>query len=182
MRIKLILLALFVITTALSNNLGAQDLAAVNDRRGINRISGTEYVNISINGIKRAKIEQTYGKTKQITKLFNCSFDVTHETTPDNAIIFDCKKKGIYFRFIDLSDVGDNNELEYFQVYSNQSAVSINGVTFKVGDNISILGDVKINENDSEIIFNTATESSHIVIKFQKLTNIILSITYEVFT
>lgn len=178
---KKIYCLLLILSISIGNSLSAQ-LEAGDDGRGINRISLSEYKDISIDGVKRTEIEDTYGNTSEMTTLLNGNFIVTTETEPDKAINLKDSTKGLFFSFVDHSDIGDNNELIYFRISNSQSSISINGTTFKVGDNISILGDVRVNENDSTITFNTATESSNVVIKFQKFTNKILSITYEVFT
>lgn len=179
---KTVYTLIFTAVLLFGNSLNAQDVVAVDDGKGINRITSSDYKNVCINGVKRTEVENTFGNISQMNTLFSTSFDVTYDNTPDNYIKFDSNAKGIYFRFVDNSDVGDHNELEYFQIFNDQSSVSIGTTTFKVGDNISVLGDVNINDQKSVIIFNSSAESSSIVIKFNKLNNTITSITYEVFT
>lgn len=174
----LIILAIIVF----GYNLNAQVLVKIDDGKGINQINASDYKNICINGIKRTDIEATYGNSNQMETLFNVKFNVTTDSEPDEVINFKDSIKGLFFSFVDNNDVNGNNELEYFNIFNNQSSFSVQGKTIKIDDNINLLGNVNINNDQGTITFNTASESSHIKIKFNKNTNKIISITYEVFT
>jgi len=181
---KRIYYLLVVVLICLGNSLNAQDgdLVVVDDGRGINHISLEKYKSISINSIKRTDIEATSGNIDQMRNLFGSDLISSTGTSPNLSIDFKNAAKGIYFSFEDTSDTGNDYELTYYTVFNDQTSVSINDVTFKVGDNISVLGDVRINEQKSVIIFNSSNETSSVIIKFDKFTNVITSITYEVFT
>lgn len=173
------LIAVFLI---LVQNSVAQNSPETDKSKGINRISASEYKDICINGITRTDIEATQGNSKQMASLFKLTFNITNDSIPDNTINFKQNEKGLFFSFVDLSDLGAKNQLEYFTISNNQSSFTIKGKTIKVGDNIGVLGDVNVDNRDGTISFSTWNESSFIEIQFDKQSKTITGIKYEVFT
>jgi hypothetical protein len=175
-------LIVFLVIAILTSKIQAQDLAYVDDGKGINPISLSEYQNIAINGIKRTDIEAVQGNVSQMKNLFGNDLITITSSDPNLSIDFKSTNKGVYFSFEDGSDTGNNYELTYYTIFSEQSTLTVKGKTVKIGDNISLLGDVNINNNNGTISFITLNESSYIEIKFDKTNKTITRITYEVFT
>ncbi len=114
--------------------------------------------------------------------LFGNDLSINTGTEPNLSIEFKDATKGIYFSFEDTGDTGNDYELTYYQVFSDQSNVTINGLMFTVGNTINNLTNVNIDHDNNQIVYNTPKESSSIIVKFNRFNKKITSITYEVFT
>lgn len=146
-----------------------------------NNLSATEYNAIKVNSNNWKQISNTKGNNLQMNTFFGNTF-VTKITSDPNLTkeLWD-DNMGIYFRFEDGSDTGNDYTLVNFEITNNNSNLTINNKTITIGSNISVLGNVQINASSSDIVFGTETTDDVLMIKFNPSTNLITNIEYTFF-
>lgn len=164
----------------ISNILGAQ-VQESDIGKGVNVLSSVQYQNILISGLKISDYNSTNGKKSKIERLLGFNFQEKKGSHHSKFIELFNDSKGLSLYFEDGSDTGDYYSLTRLNVNKSTTIITILGKDIKIGDDISNLGDIKKNTSEGTINF-TSTESSFYEIRYDVITNKIVSISYEVFT
>ena len=106
-----------------------------------NIITFEEYEGIQINGLTLADLRKTEGDITKLEAYFG---------NPLESNIND--KIGIRGYTFDGFEVGFREGLGGFDITNNNISITIKGITFSIGDNISVLG--------SDIVFNISKDGS----------------------
>jgi len=145
-----------------------------------NIISFEAYEKIQINDAKLSDIRKTYGKESLIEKLFGKP--ISKEIDVDgNHFIFDGFDVG--FSAIISDGTQKHPILGSFEILNKKASITIKGVTFTVGDNISVLGNsIKFNtkkDGSKSILFQYCLGCNNfILIRFNQVSKIITEIKY----
>lgn len=149
-----------------------------------NFLTQSEFNNILVDGVKWKDICETRGEINEMKTLFSNTITYKRTDDPDSSIGFWDSNKGFYFDFEDRSGNG-NHELVYFSIDNTSSNITIKGMSIKLGDHISNLGNIKINtysDGTKRVIFiNENSESDGLFIKCSATTNEIIEIEYILF-
>lgn len=146
-----------------------------------NILTKSEYNNIKINGINWKIINNTNANTVQMKTLFGDDLIIKTGTEPSLFKAFWNDTKGFYFYFQENDpNLTDDYILYSFNIYNNNSNLTINNKTITIGNNISELGLIQVN-NGKEIYFGTNFSSDGITILFDEITKKITSIEYTSF-
>jgi hypothetical protein len=144
-----------------------------------NIITETEYDNIKINGIRLVDIKDTHGVESEMETLFD--IPISKEINQDgyfSRYYYD----GFRISFSSILSGALEHILGSFHITNNNSNITIQGITFTIGDNISVLGDVVFRTTIYGDRFITYTFcdgcNNYIAIKFDQITNIITEIYY----
>lgn len=144
-----------------------------------NHLTLSEFHNILVDGVKWIDIYETKGDLTKMRTLFRESINYKTGNEPDPRISF--WDKGYYFSFADLSGNG-NYDLVRFSIDNNLSNITIKGKTITIGDDISSLGNIKLNTyNDGTkgaIFIAEGSDSSGLFIKYSSVTNKITEIEF----
>ncbi len=146
-----------------------------------NNLSATDYNAIKINNINWKQISNTKGNISQMNTFFGNTFTTTTNTDPNLTIELWDDSKGIYFRFEDGSDTGNDYTMVNFEITNNNSNLTINNKTITIGSNINELGNAQINASGTDIVYGMETTDDILMIKFNSSTNLITSIEYTFF-
>ncbi|OUR93973.1 hypothetical protein A9Q87_04515 [Flavobacteriales bacterium 34_180_T64] len=145
-----------------------------------NIITESEFDNIKINGISLLNIKNTLGEQNAMESLFGVPND---ETIDPDGEFTNFEYNGFSIGFSALLS-GDLNQpiLGAFQITNGNYNISIQDITFTIGDNISLLGNIVFNttNNGSPSIVYMHCEgcNNFIIIRFNQLTNTITDIQY----
>ncbi|QMU64442.1 MAG: hypothetical protein GKR88_09185 [Flavobacteriaceae bacterium] len=103
-----------------------------------NIISYTDFYNIKINNITLNDIQATGGIREQVRNLIPAAINKSTEEPEENY----------YDYFYDGFEIGfSENEIIAFDITKNNWNITIQGVTVTIGDDISVLGNVAINDD-----------------------------------
>lgn len=147
-----------------------------------NIITETEFNAIEINGIDLISIKNTLGNQNAIETLFGLAVEKIID--PDGEFThFEYDGFSIGFSAIISGGTIENPILGGFKIKNNNYNITIQGVTFTVGDNISLLGDVVFNIPPNNINKNIVYQycdgcNNFISIRFDQSKNIITEIIY----
>jgi len=146
-----------------------------------NIITETVFNNIEINNIPLLTIKNTYGSQSSIENLFGSS--ITNNIDPDGdfySYVFNGFRIG--FSSMISNGTHDNPIISRFEITSNSSSITINGVTITIGSSINLLGNVifnTMNDGYKSIVYMYCNGCNNFIsIRFNQLTNIITKIIY----
>ena len=142
-----------------------------------NMISQEAFDAIKINGITLKQLKQTKGTQALVEGLFG-NPNNKHIDVDGDFNSFDYE--GLHLGF--SSVISTSMILSRIDITNNQASITINGKTVTIGDNISLLGNVIVNNRKSggkSIVFQSVkNDTSFISIVFDKYTNTITEIVY----
>lgn len=119
-----------------------------------NIISQTDYDNIEINGVKLIDLKNTYGDPNDIQSLLGKPISKNIDIDRD---FFNYTFKDFKIGFSSLLSNDFNKPiLSRFELNGSSVEIKIQGITIKVGDNISKLGSIKFNTDrngDKSILY-----------------------------
>ena len=157
---KIIALTLYVLTFAVGSC-----------QSNSNFISLEDYEAIQINGLSLLDLRETEGDLAKLIPYFG------------NPIQSNINQKiGIKGYTFDGFEVSFREGLGGFDITSKNTSITIKGVTFSIGDNISVLGDVTFNDNTDgtkSILFKFCYGCNNFIgIDFDKESKLITAIYY----
>ena len=147
--------------------------------QNINFLSNTEYNNIKVNGINWIQINDTQGNITEMKSLFGNDLIIQTDTEPSLIIDFWNNIKGFYFSFEDYSDTGTKYSLVDFEVTNSTSNITIKNTIITVGDNISILGNIHVNQSGKDVTYGTRFSEDTFTIEFDTTSHKITKISYN---
>ncbi len=131
-----------------------------------NIISETEFYNIKINNITLKDIQTTTGIKQQVKDLIPAFIEEAIEEPEENY----------YYYTYDGFNLGfSENEIVVFEITKNTWIINIQGVTVTIGDSVSILGNVIINndlDGGKSIVYQYCNGCNNFIyINFDEFTN-----------
>ena len=147
----------------------------------VNIIPETEYYNVSINGKTLSQIIATQGNATNVQNLFSNSILETRINSDPFHPSYGYKYDGLDLGFSG-SGIGNPQEIELvsFEITNNDWSFSIQDITFKVGNDISLLGNVNFNDdadNTKSIVYQFCDGcNNYIGINFNQVTKKITKI------
>jgi hypothetical protein len=146
-----------------------------------NIITPTEFDNIEINGNTLKNIKNTLGKQNAIEGLFGIPNSKTID--PDGEFYhYEFSGFSIGFSSIISEGTFERPILGGFQIFNSIASITIKGVNFTIGDNISVLGYVvfnTMNDNKKSIVYMYCEGcNNYISVRFDQTTKIITEIYY----
>lgn len=142
---------------------------------GLNVLTLTEYLNIQVCGVTLKNIIESKGEPTSIENLFGIPTsmnidpdgDFNHYTYPGFTLGFSAV-------------INVEMGLSGFQIVDSNCSIMVKGISLKLGDNISKLGNVKLNINTSggySILFVPSEDSNqYIAINYNQITKLITKI------
>ena len=146
-----------------------------------NIISESEFDSIKINNVSLTTIRATEGREDLVENLYSnliIEREINHgERGPSNYWF---KYDGFEFAFTGSAGTREHPGLSSFYITDSNWSINIQGITIKIGDDISLLGNVVFNTRSNgikSIIYQFCDGcNSFIYIYFNKLTNKIIEI------
>ena len=116
-----------------------------------NVITKEAFDNIEINDVKLIDIRETLGQEQQIIDLFG---NVKSKNIDPDGDFYQYFFEGFKISFSSFISDGTHDRpiISGFEILNNNVSMTIQGITFTIGDNISVLG--------SNIVFNTRRDGS----------------------
>lgn len=141
-----------------------------------NVVTPLEFDAFKINNSTLSELKKTQGKQASVEALLGT---VTSYKADENEGYYYYVFKGLK---IDFSTGKSTPYIESFEINNNEATLTIKQNTFKIGDNISVLGTIifSLGRDGSKSIMYTACQDcdSFINIEFDQTTNIITKISY----
>ncbi|WP_420315979.1 hypothetical protein [Ekhidna sp.] len=175
-KISIIILCL-VITTTIN--------AQIKPLSTINELTANQFENIKLNGVTLKSIWDTSGNEDAIKNLFGEPTYINKQSEFADGVIsrefyFDGIEMGFYNSFSSMGNLGG------FKITSSTPSITINGITIKIGDNISKLGNVVITNmttGGKSIVYSPDyDETTFLAIEFDESSGTIQEIIYYVLT
>ncbi|MEN8816117.1 MAG: hypothetical protein ABF274_04505 [Nonlabens sp.] len=151
----------------------------------VNDLTISQYQQIKFGNYLLTDIINTRGDAALINSYFSQSFTISTYEEPSHTILFDSSDINLVFKDgnVDINNTINNYQLTNLRLTNNAVSIFINGSNVRVGDNISILGNVNSMNDPSnrqkKIVFRLGSEV--IRISYNRNTNIITLIEYEYF-
>lgn len=145
-----------------------------------NTLTTDQFFEIKFNSIALSDFYDEGPPFNNVNNWLQPNYNSSEGTDPLRRAFWD---NDLYVRYEDYSESGTNYTLAHLRVLDTSVAVLINGITVKVGDNVSILGsDVLIrsnNESNQVIYVPSGVDATSISIEFNKVNNLITGIEYN---
>ncbi|WP_213520883.1 hypothetical protein [Nonlabens sp.] len=151
-----------------------------------NNLTAYQYQNIKIQNIYLSDILGTGGDSSSLQNLFSDNFTIENGNEPGYWKQFESSSMYCLFQN-GVQDEFRNNVTDYqltnLRIKDDSKTLFINGLIVKIGDNISVLGNVNTMNNpatgEKKVVFRIGSEV--IRISYTTITNTITLIEYEFF-
>jgi hypothetical protein len=131
----------------------------------LNNISKENFYNIQFNGVKLNDIINKQKAENTIQSLFTETvFSEIKDIAGSTNVI--SRVNGCRFQFESLQEVGENSFDITFASINETAVIKINGIDISIGDNITKLGNVTLNNTEKMIIFSQKETTSSLDIKY----------------
>ncbi len=138
----------------------------------INYLSESQFSNnIKINNLSLNEIDNPQPQKSTVESYFGCDLEEKLTTSPNLSKEYWNDQFGIYLRYEDNSDTGNEYKLINLKISGNNFPLEINSTTYFIGDDINFLNNYSVNFASKSYLFSIQETSAIVEIYFYELNN-----------
>ncbi len=157
-------------------------LTTISCKAQLNELTSTEFYDIKVNNISLRQIENANADLTLMNNLFNENFSYKSFNLPQLGREF--WNSNFLIRLEDETNQNSSYSLSYIEAKTSLALFSVRGTVYKIGDDISVFGNLKINiqNGDNSIVFvDKNTGSVALSFEIDRSTNKVTKIEFNAY-